>query len=100
VSAEPTLDDPLGVAPDVVQNDLEDGIALLNMQTGDCCELDAVGAEVWSLLRRGASLRGVVEHLASSYDVSAVRAEADVLELVKSLHDLGMVAPRSGATNA
>jgi hypothetical protein len=95
-----TIDDRWDAAPDVVQNDHDDGIALLNMQTGECCELDPIGAEVWLLIRRGASLRGAVEHLVSSYDVSHERAEVDVLDLIKALHDLGMVERREGAANA
>jgi hypothetical protein len=94
-----TVDDRWGAAPDVVQNGQHEGIALLNMQTGECCELDPIGAEVWLLLCRGASLRGAVEHLVSSYDVSHERAEVDVLELINALHDLGMVERQEGAAN-
>jgi hypothetical protein len=95
-----TIDERWGAAADVVQNDHDEGIALLNMQTGECCELDPIGAEVWLLLCRGASLRGAVEHLVSSYDVSLERAETDVLDLVNALHDLGMVEQRASAANA
>jgi hypothetical protein len=95
-----TLDDHCTGAADVVQNTLDDGVALLNLRTGDCCEVDGVGAEIWSLLKRGTSLRAVAAHLATSYDVALPRIESDVLDLAKTLYDLGMLVEESTRTDA
>jgi hypothetical protein len=78
-------------APDVLQNAFDGGMALLNLRTGECCELDQAGAEIWGVLCRDGSPRAAAEHLARFYEVAAPRAEGDVVLLAKGLLELGML---------
>jgi hypothetical protein len=87
--------DKLAVNPLVVAQTMQDGAVLVEMATGDCFELNRVGAEMWSRLAGGASVGEIVTAIAERYDVAASKVDADFRVLVAELTRRGLVtSPR------
>jgi hypothetical protein len=70
---------------------LNDGLALLNVETGIYFGLDPVGASIWELLNEGMSLSGIAERLVQEYDVEREVLETDIAALVATLQEHGLV---------
>jgi coenzyme PQQ synthesis protein D (PqqD) len=63
-----------------------DGEAIIiNLANGIYYSMDKVGAFVWEQLQAGQSLEGMIEAVASRYDVSREQAETHVRELIQEL---------------
>lgn len=71
--------------------DTEDGIALLDEDSGEYWELNPSGALVLRTLLGGGSPEGAAHALTSEYAVDAGTASRDVEELVGGLRDAGLV---------
>jgi hypothetical protein len=85
------LDDRVKPTNHVVQQEIDEGIALLNMRTADCFELDPIGARLWAALRTEQRLRAVFEAVLAEYDVPPDVLEKDVLALVGKLMAAGVL---------
>ena len=57
--------------PNVVVQQMNDGAILMDMASGDCFELNRLGAEIWARLGKGESPAELVANVAASYGVSA-----------------------------
>jgi Coenzyme PQQ synthesis protein D (PqqD) len=64
---------------------IDDGAVLVDMGSGAVFELNRIGAEIWKLLGKGATVRRICEALAGRYPVEHRILEADVRGLVDSL---------------
>ena len=64
---------------------------LLNTQTNKYYALEEVGARLWGLLKEGNSLQKSFRVLLDEYEVDPVQLEQDVLELVSSLMENGLL---------
>ena len=85
----------LAVNPLVVTQATEAGAVLMDVATGDCFELNRIGAEVWRRLGTGQSPSGIVAALAASHDLATSVVEPDVRQLVADLLRHGLVtSPR------
>jgi hypothetical protein len=87
-------DGKLVTNPTVVSQETNEGAVLLEMTTGDCFELNRVGAEIWGALSRGEPLPVLVAALARRYDVPAATIEADANALIAALRGRGLVNVR------
>jgi len=85
------LDDRVRPTNHVVQQEIEGGVALLNMRTAECFELDPIGARLWAALRTEQRLRSVFEAVLAEYDVTPDVLEKDVLALVSKLMAAGVL---------
>ena len=81
------------VTKSVVLQPTETGAVLMDQATGDCFELNHVGAEIWKLLSEGATAEAIAVKLSASYDVSHAVVATDVQALVASLARHGLVDP-------
>jgi hypothetical protein len=70
------------------------GAILLDTASGECFELNSVGAIVWARIESGCSFDEIVEGLTRQYGVPPDLASADVEGLVDSLLKLGVVRAR------
>lgn len=80
--------------PTVVSQPTRDGAVLLEMTTGDCFELNQVGAEIWAALAKGEALGGVIGTVASRYGLPASTIEADARSLIDDLLKKGLLQSR------
>ena len=77
--------------PLVQARDLAGGAVLLDTMTGECFELNRVGAEVWRGIAVGQALPQVVDAVCLAYGVARDRIEADVLSVLEDLARRGLV---------
>jgi len=80
--------------PAVVSQPTKDGAVLLEMTTGDCFELNQVGAEIWDALAKGETLGQVIGTVASRYGLPASTIEADARSLTDDLLKKGLLQSR------
>jgi coenzyme PQQ synthesis protein D (PqqD) len=77
--------------PNVVVQQTNDGAILMDMASGDCFELNRLGAEVWARLGKGESPTELVANVASSYGVAAATVQSDVQALLQVLTQNGLL---------
>ena len=82
------------VTKSVVLQRTEIGAVLMDQATGNCFELNHIGAEIWKLLSEGAATEAIAAQLSASYDVSQAVVAADVEALVLSLAQHGLIDSR------
>jgi hypothetical protein len=80
--------------PTVVSQQTKDGAVLLEMSSGDCFELNEVGAQIWDALAKGEALAAIVATLARRYDLPPSTIEADALSLIDDLERRGLLSSR------
>lgn len=80
--------------PAVVMQPTESGAVLMDPVTGDCFELNGLGAEIWKLLAAGESSSQIAATLALRYDVPEMTVAADVQTLVTDLARHGLLELR------
>ena len=94
-----TSSSPLPVfrpSPDVVFRRVGDEAVLVTLRqnVGNLdwvYTLSPVAARVWQLLDGVRAVRELVETVCGEYEVDQVEAEADVVELLASLHEAGLI---------
>jgi hypothetical protein len=77
--------------PAVVMQPTESGAVLMDRVTGDCFELNGLGAEIWNLLAAGESSSEIAAKLALRYDVPEMTVADDVQTLVTDLARHGLL---------
>jgi hypothetical protein len=84
------------INPMITAQFMHTGALLMDIASGDCFELNAVGAEVWQALERGDSVARVVHGMTEKYKISSERAAADVSDLLTNLlaHGILRTLPR------
>lgn len=90
------FDSTLGWRDGVEHRPLRDGALLVDMNTGGCFRLNAVGAEVWGLLEEPQSVRRISEAIARHYNLEPLQVEADVHALLTELLQKGLLMENSG----
>jgi len=86
------LTDKLITSDDVVARVVAGETVLLNLATGTYFGLNEVGGRIWHLLDTdGCSLAEITDKLQAEFDVSGENAAADVLSLMVSLSEHGLV---------
>jgi len=76
---------------------LEDEVAIVQLKVGVYYGLDPVGARVWELISTPRSVRAVRDALLAEYDVDRTRCEGDLLKLLQTMLDAGLVEVSDGA---
>jgi hypothetical protein len=69
--------------------------AVLNLKNSVYYGLDSVGARVWTLLQQPRSVGELRDTLLSEYDVEARRCEQDLLALLETMRNEGLIEIRS-----
>lgn len=90
-SAPLSLTDKLRPKSGVSQKTTPTGLFLLDVTTGLCCELNALGARVFSHVADGGSLLSLYEQLLAEYDVAPEVLEHDLEKLGAELIARGML---------
>ncbi len=74
---------PLRVSPDVVSEQVGDGLVLLNLRTGVYWGLNRTGAEVWRSLQQQSSFEGICRDIEDRFEAS----KEEIVTAVRSLMD-------------
>jgi hypothetical protein len=78
-------------AKDQVSSDLGGEVAILDLKAGVYYGLDAVGARIWSLIQEPRTVNEIRNILLEEYEVEPERCERDLLVLLQSLADEGLI---------
>jgi hypothetical protein len=81
--------------PNVVTQSMDDGAILMDMASGDCFELNRIGAEIWRRLAAGESATQLVASVAASYGLPPATVEPDVRGLLEELTRSGLLTSKS-----
>jgi hypothetical protein len=83
--------DKFRVNPAVVAKRMPDGAVLIDSTTGDCFELNRVGARVWDSLERGEDPVAIVNSLAAEYSVEGAVISSGIATLMQDLARHGIL---------
>jgi Coenzyme PQQ synthesis protein D (PqqD) len=92
-----SLDTVVVAAKDQASCRLEDEVAIVQLKEGVYYGLDPVGARIWELIATPRSLRTVRDVVLAEYEVDAERCESDLLRLVHTMMEAGLVEISDGA---
>lgn len=80
------------INPQILQKSSGGGCVLIHKVTGDCYELNELGAVVWDRLDAGESVATITEAVMPRYGISRSRLESDVGSLIADLLKHGLVS--------
>jgi hypothetical protein len=86
-----TTADSVTTSPAIVVHLMDKGAILMNTSTGECFELNAIGASEWDLITRGLALESVIDEIVNRYEIDRATAQSDLLRLVDELAQKGIV---------
>ena len=78
---------------DVVCTPMEKGALLVDLASGDCWELNRVGAALWEKLAAGGTLNEAAQEIQTTYEVDPGIVDADAVRLCESLVRAGLLSP-------
>ncbi len=85
------LSDRVEISEDILFKELDEEAVILDLSRGIYFGLDPVGRRVWELLVEHNVIGDVIDSLVEEFDVERERAERDVLALVSTLLEKGLV---------
>lgn len=77
-----------------VSADIGNEIAVLNLDSGIYYGLNEVGAGIWNFIEEPRTVREIVDHIRSQYDVDAVTCHDDLLQLLDKLAEADLIEMR------
>lgn len=86
-----TAETLVSIPEDVLFRELDGEAIILNLAKGLYFGLDPVGTRIWMVLAESSSVGRAIEVLAGEYDVEPAVAAQDVVELVSTLRDQGLL---------
>jgi hypothetical protein len=91
--SRPTIqrDSVIRASPRQVSTQLGTETVILGVERGQYFSLNEVGAAIWELIQDPRTVEAVCSELLSHYDVTRETLEADVLEILETMHAQGLV---------
>lgn len=84
-------DTVLARADTVLHADLEDAIAMMNIETGEYYNLNPVGSRIWTLLETPRSMAAICDALVLEFDVPAQACRDETAAFLTDLLDRKIV---------
>jgi hypothetical protein len=91
-----SLDSMVVASEGQVSSEIGEEVAILDLKAGTYYGLDSVGARVWELIQRPKSVGEIRNVLLEEYEVEPKRCERDLLALLQTLVNEGLVEVRNG----
>ncbi len=83
----------LRMSDDIVSAQVDSGLVLLNLQTGEFYGLEETSVRFWELLSTTGSIEGTARQIAEEYDADPTEVEADLEAFIVQLKDAGLLTP-------
>lgn len=80
-----------------VSSNLAEESVILNLKSGIYYGLNAVGSWIWSRIQEPQSVSGLVEAIASEYDITPDRCQQDLFALLQDLFAAQLIEVQNGA---
>ena len=94
---EIVLDSVVSVAREQVSSDLGSEVAILGLRRNVYYSLDGVGKRVWELIQAPRTVSEILKDLLSQYDVDDARCREDLLSLLRTMEEQGLIDVAGGA---
>jgi hypothetical protein len=78
-------------SPRQVSCNLNEEVAILDLDQALYFGLEGVGAHIWAELERPRSVAEICRSIAESFDVGEADLEADVLKFLQQLQEVGLI---------
>lgn len=78
-------------AKDQISCNLDDQVAILNMQSAQYFGLDDVGSVIWAELAEGRTVRDICATIVDQFEIDDTQCELDVIEFLDKLIEAGLV---------
>ncbi len=92
-----TLQSTIVVPEDVLFHELSGEAVLLNLTTGKYYGLDEVGTRMWQLILDQAKLESAYKILLDEYEVDEEQLASDLIHLIDSLAEQGLISVETPA---
>lgn len=77
--------------PAILFNDFDDGIMMMDIDSGLYFDVDAIGGRIWSLLEEPATLDAICASLAEDYEVDPATCAHETMEFLGELLEKGLI---------
>jgi hypothetical protein len=86
-----TADTVLERNPAILFNDFDDGIMMMDIESGLYFDVDPIGSRIWNLLEAPTSLAQICNSLVNEFEVDEPNCIADTAEFLSDLVDKGLL---------
>ncbi len=86
------ITDQFTISDEVLSQEVNGETVLLDLKGESYFGLNQVGTRVWTLLETDHSVADLVDKLYHEYDTTKTELETDVLDLLNSLHEAGLIS--------
>ena len=76
---------------DVLSTDIEDGVVMMDVESGNYYSLDAIASEIWKRLSQPTPVKDLCESLIAEFDAESDVITADVLALLSQLAERKLI---------
>jgi hypothetical protein len=83
--------------PHVILENFDDEIVIVNLESGNYYSIDAIGAEIWTMVQRGATVAEIAVQLSREYDAAIQIIEKAVMEFVRMILSEKLIVPNANA---
>ncbi len=80
-----------------VTAEIDDEVAMLNIEKGTCYGLNKVGSQIWELIEAPKRVGDICDSLLQKFEVERSLCERQVLDLLEELRAEGMVQTKAAA---
>ncbi|OHD01552.1 MAG: hypothetical protein A2885_03040 [Sphingopyxis sp. RIFCSPHIGHO2_01_FULL_65_24] len=80
--------------PSILFNDFDDGLMMMDIDSGNYFDVDSVGGRIWALLDSPATLDTICDSLVAEYDVEPGTCRTETIGFVQELAGKGLVTLR------
>jgi hypothetical protein len=77
--------------PSILFNDFDDGLMMMDIDSGNYFDVDSVGGRIWALLETPATLDGICESLVAEYAVDDETCRTETIGFIEELAGKGLV---------
>ena len=81
--------------PLILFNDFDDGLMMMNIDSGHYFDVDEVGGRIWALLETPMTVEQICESLVREFDVALEQCRAETMEFVGELAAKSLVTLKS-----
>ena len=86
--------------PNVILEDFDDEVVIVNLASGNYYSVDAVGAEIWTMVQKGDTAAEIAAHLSRQYDGSPEIIEQAVIKFIGEVLSENLIVPDDAACAA
>jgi hypothetical protein len=85
--------------PDVILEDFGDEVVIVNLASGNYYSIDAIGAEIWGMVQKGAAATEITAHLSREYDGATEIIDQAVMKFIREMLSENLIVSDAAASS-